>query len=107
MEFIGATSAGTVRIHVYIFLDKSGQYFCRYSLLYCDSFVSNDLFASVSCRVFFSLCTQERRRSREGIGARYIKSITRMRPSMYMNTDKRQQTFQDLVDNPKKMPALQ
>ena len=25
MEFIGASSAGTLRIYVYIFLDKSGQ----------------------------------------------------------------------------------
>ena len=48
MEFMGASSAGTMRIYVYIFLDKSVQYFCRYSLLYCDSFVSNDLFASAS-----------------------------------------------------------
>ena len=52
MEFIGASSAGTMRIYVYIFLDKSVQYFCRYSLLYCDSFLSNDLFASVSWCLF-------------------------------------------------------
>ena len=52
MEFIGASSAGTMRIYVCIFLDKSGQYFCRYSLLYCHSFVSNDLFASVSWCLF-------------------------------------------------------
>ena len=52
MEFMGASSAGTMRIYVYIFLDKSGQYFFRYSLLYCDSFVSNDLFASVGWCLF-------------------------------------------------------
>ena len=39
MEFIDASSAGTMKICIYIILDKLGQYFCRYSSFYGDSFV--------------------------------------------------------------------